>query len=143
MRNADSERKIFWRIYNEILAKNGIPFLISFKKQWAIVNKNTPAWNEPVIAMDFLVQKRLLRINLFLLDDVGLFNKLFAIKKDLEDKLGCKTEWIHGEKGKNTYRIKTELFLIPYDHDDYYRVIEESLPIVMKYIETFRLFIKC
>ena len=143
MRNADSERKIFWDMYNQILAKHGKPYIISSKKQWAIVNKNTANWNEPAIAMDFLVQKRLLRINLFLLDDVALFNKLSAIKHDLEDKLGCKSEWVHGEKGKDTYRIKTELGLVPYDHDDYYRVIEESLPIVINYINTFRPYINC
>ena len=143
MRNADSERKIFWEMYNQILAKHGKPYIISSKKQWAIVNKNTANWNEPAIAMDFLVQKRLLRINLFLLDDVALFNKLSAIKHDLEDKLGCKSEWVHGEKGKDTYRIKTELGLVPYDHDDYYRVIEESLPIVINYINTFRPYINC
>lgn len=143
MRNADSERKIFWEMYNQILAKHGKPYIISSKKQWAIVNKNTANWNEPAIAMDFLVQKRLLRINLFLLDDVALFNKLSAIKHDLEDKLGCKSAWVHGEKGKDTYRIKTELGLVPYDHDDYYRVIEESLPIVINYINTFRPYINC
>ena len=130
-------------MYNQILAKHGKPYIISSKKQWAIVNKNTANWNEPAIAMDFLVQKRLLRINLFLLDDVALFNKLSAIKHDLEDKLGCKSEWVHGEKGKDTYRIKTELGLVPYDHDDYYRVIEESLPIVINYINTFRPYINC
>lgn len=143
MSNAEYERKIFWDMYNEILMNNGEPFSISSKNHWAIVNKNSPAWNEPVIAMDFLVQKRVLRINAFLLNDEDLFNKLLSMKKDIEFALGFVPEWVHGEKGENTYRIKTELSFIPCDHEDYYRVIEKSLAIVMKYIEVFKPYIKC
>ena len=143
MSNAEFERKIFWDMYNEILINNGEPFSISSKKQWAIVNKNSPAWNEPVIAMDFLVQKKVLRINAFLLDDEYLFAKLLGMKEEIEEALGFAPEWVHGEKGENTYRIKTELRFTPNNHDDYYRVIEKSLPIVMKYVETFRPYIKC
>ena len=136
MSNAESERKFFWDMYNEILINNGEPFSISSKKQWAIVNKNSPAWNEPVIAMDFLVQKRILRINAFLLDDQCLFARLMGMKAKIEENLGFTPDWVHGEKGENTFRIKTELSFIPNNHDDYCRVIEESLPIVMKYVET-------
>ena len=143
MSNAEYERKIFWDMYNEVLIDHGEPFFISSKKQWAIINKNSPAWNEPVIAMDFLVQKRVLRINVFLLDDEHLFNKLAAMRKEIEETMGFTAEWVHGEKGENTYRIKTELDFIPNNHDDYYRVIEESLPIVVKYINTFKPYIKC
>lgn len=143
MSNADYERKVFWNMYNEILINNGEPFSISTKKQWAIVNKPSPAWNEPAIAMDFLVQKKILRINAFLLDDANLYFMLLGKKNEIEKQLGFQTVWCHGEKGENTYRIKIELGFIPNDHDDYYRVIEKSLPIVIKYINTFKPYIKC
>ena len=94
MSNAEFERKIFWDMYNEILINNGEPFSISSKKQWAIVNKNSPAWNEPVIAMDFLVQKKVLRINAFLLDDEYLFAKLLGMKEEIEETLGFAPEWV-------------------------------------------------
>ena len=85
----------------------------------------------------------MLRINAFLLDDEYLFAKLLEMKEEIEETLGFAPEWVHGEKGENTYRIKTELRFTPNNHDDYYRVIEKSLPIVMKYVETFRPYIKC
>ena len=143
MSNAEYERKVFWDMYNEILNNHGNPFFISAKKHWAIVNKDSAAWNEPVIAMDFLVQKRVLRINAFLLDDLNLFNHLLEIRKEIENSLGFTPEWVHGEKGKNTYRIKTELSFIPNSRDDYHRIIEKSLPIVAKYINVFKPYIKC
>lgn len=143
MSNAEYERKVFWNMYHEILINNGEPFRISQKKQWAIVNKNSPAYNNPAIAMDFLVQKKVLRINVFLLNDQELFFKLERMKGKIEDSLGFKPEWVPGEKGENTYRIKTELPFLPYNKDDYYRVIEESLPIVIKFIKTFSPYIKC
>ncbi len=160
--NAEQERAFFWNAFNEILAENGDPFTLSSKKQWAVVNRDNPNWTKPCLSMDFLIQKRILVINIFILDDIPLYNRLLANKAQIESDLGIappvsknlfavvnkqtnpnfKVQWVQGEKGSNTKRIKTELDFTPYDHSDYWRLIEKAIPIVMSYMRAFKRYIE-
>ena len=143
MTNAEFERKIFWGMYEKFLDKNGKPFYFTARENYAVINKKTPAFNKPIIAMDFLVQKKLLRINAFMQDDEELFQHLFKIKKEIEEKLGFEVKWVHGEKGQNTYRIMIELHFSLLSEDEYNILIQKSIPIVEKFIYTFRPYIEC
>ena len=143
MMYASDKQQLFWSTYQDILEKSGNPFFISYNKHWAAVNRPTAAWNEPVIMMDFLTSHKILRINAFLLNDVALYKYLIDHKSEIEKSLGFVPQWVHGDKGENTYRIKIEL---SYNHDSvdsYFCLIKKSLPIIMKFISTFKPYIKC
>lgn len=87
------------------------------------------------------MQQCLLRVNVYMQNDEELFKKLYDNKNEIEKSLGFAPIWAHGEKGKNTYRIKVELPLTAYDREDYQRVIEKSIPIVKNFLTAFRPYV--
>lgn len=144
--NAVKERKYFWAMYKEILNEQGNPFSFVSRNQYAIVNKKTTAWVEPCIAMDFLFKKSkmYLRVNVFIENDLRLYERLLKIRDKLdEDFLPIKPVWCDGESGENTRRIKIE---IPYKYrsnEEYRRIILESIHYVKLFIKNYKPYIDC
>ena len=143
MTNAKREREIFWTLFEEILTENGNPFSIAPKEQWAVINRNNSNWAKPCLLIDFLVRKRLIRINVFIYDDLSLYKRLETKKEEIKNALEFQVDWGIGLKGYNTKRIKMELDFILGNREDYRRVIQKALPIVMNFIEVFKRDINC
>jgi len=143
MTNTKRERKIFWTLFEEILAENGNPFSIAPQAQWAVINRNNSNCAKPCLLIDFLVRKRIIRINVYIDNDLSLYKRLEIKKEEIKNALGFQVEWAIGSKGENTRRIKMELGFILGSREDYRRVIKKVLPIVMNFIEVFKRDINC
>ena len=141
--NAPYERKIFWKKYNEYLTKNNNPFTISVGEQWAVVNRNTAAWGKPCITMDFKYREKCLVVNVFIYNDLKLYNLLLKNREYLDTGFEPKPVWCDGLKGENTKRIKIEIPFVDYNVDEYDEVIKKSIPYVLKFIEKYKPYIEC
>ena len=81
---AEEARKKFWNTLRESLKEKGEPFFFTENKQWAIINKPTSNFHEPCVAVDFLWRDEFLRINVYIENDIPLYNKLKMRKEEIE-----------------------------------------------------------
>ena len=143
MWDTEQERKYFWKRLNTAIEENGQPFAIKSRTHYATINQKSASSNL-CLSLDFLLTKGFLRIGIYIHDDSKTphFERLYARKEAIEQALGFHCLWTkRGEKNPNTRRIEVQLPFTAYDRDDYERLIEESLPIIMKYIEVFSYYI--
>lgn len=146
--DAAVERKRFWKIFEEILAENGNPFSIAYMKNgketsWANINKKN-ALNENALDLSFLVTKGMLRIDLYVRSGVDSFlgRKILMSKEEIEKMISVPIIWENGTRNGKTLRPSYYLNIRPQFSGDYTeeyrRVIEESLPIIMEFIAVAR-----
>lgn len=145
-KDLQSERAYFWDRYEDLLTENGNPFSICYTKgneytYWAVVNKKR-SMNDLCLSVDFLAQKRCLRINIYIRDDLYLWNKLCAQKTQINSELGMNTAWTTvGDKNPNTRRIQIALPVYPYERNTYDALIEQSIVIVDNWRKVFSKYI--
>ena len=142
MTNAEEQRKIFWELFEEVLIENGEPFKIAYRKgidntitSYAAVNKNQ-SFNNIGIDISFLLRKRKLRVDLYILlgETIPIGQKIWNNKEKINSMVSLPLMWERGEKNKETIRVSVYFDFIQDDIDDYRRVIEESLPTIMEFI---------
>lgn len=144
MTHAQEEQKIFWELYKDFLIQNGEPYTIAPEKQWAIINRETPAFYAPCIAMDFLIQKMILRVNVYIQNDLKLYERLLKIRDDLDSEFyPLKPIWCNGSNGNNTRRIKIEIPFYSCNKEEYMRIIKDSVQYVLKFIKAYKPYIDC
>ena len=135
MTNAEQERKIFWEMFENELNNQGNPFYIAHRNQYATINKRSST-SDNCISMDFLVQKRFLRVGVYMRDNIPAFEYLYGCKAKIENELGFKPTWVlKGASNPNTRRIEICFSFNPYNHSDYQRVIKKAIPYAIKFIE--------
>lgn len=146
---AEEARAKFWKTLRETLKEAGEPFFFTENKQWAIINKKTDNYHEPCVAVDFLWRYEFLRINVYIENDIPLYNKLKVRKDEIERELGFYCLWKENDlftysdgKGANTRRIEVD---IPFNNKmlDFKSLAIKAIPIVERYIEVFRGYIDC
>ena len=138
------EQNLFWNMLQRAIDENGNPFTFSPRKHYATVNRKSPSSNL-CLSFDFLMQKKFLRIGIYIADDSKTphFEELLARKDEIEQELGFSVMWTdRGAQNPNTRRIETQLPFIPYAHDDYVRLIDALLPVTVKYIEVFSKYLR-
>ena len=147
--NAEEARRKFWNTLRETVKEQGNTFLFTEEKQWAIINKDSSNYHEPCVALDFLWRDEILRINVYIENDVLLYNKLKARKNEIEKELGFECLWRENDssthsngKGANTRRIEID---IQFDKRmlDFKELSMKAIPIIERYIEVFRGYIDC
>ncbi len=129
-----TEQKKFWRIFDEKLIENGEPFSILYEKAgevtyWAVVNKKR-SFVDNALSIDFLVKAEKLRINIYVRNNLSLFEVFEKHKQEIETIVGTKLEWINGTTNPNTRRIA---YIIPVKtgyYSNYDEVIDKVLPVV-------------
>lgn len=146
---AEEARKKFWNTLRETLKEMGEPFFFTENRQWAIINKQTSNYHEPCVALDFLWRDEFLRINVYIENDIPLYNKLKTREEEIESELGFKCLWKEndrfthgGGRGENTRRIEKD---IRFDNEalNFKALAIEAIPIIERYVEVFRGFIDC
>lgn len=147
--NAEELRQKFWKTLNFTLEEKGNPFYFTEFRQWAVINRRC-AYNfhEPCIALDYLCKYKYLRINVYIENNLRLYNLFKTYKDNIESQLGFKCIWqentpdTNGErrkfKGANTRRIEIRLNFCPTLKE----LAEKAIPIIEKFIEVFRGYIK-
>lgn len=146
---AEEARKKFWNTLRSSLNDKGNSFFFTEKKQWAIINKKSSNYHEPCVAVDFLWRDETLRINVYIENDIPLYNKLKVRKEEIESELGFKCLWKENDtfthsngKGANTRRIE---FDIPFNNTrlDFKALALQAIPIIERYVEVFRGYVDC
>jgi len=137
MTNAENERKTFWKIFHDVLKETGNPFMFTENKYWACINSNDSNWHRTIIAMDFLVQKEIFRINLYINNDIELFDMLLSRKEEIEKLLGFEVKWVFSEKKGNARRIKLEQSFIKNNNIEYKKLIVKSISIINNFVKVF------
>ena len=142
--NAAAERKVFWELMEKKLNQLGNPFTI----KPSIANGQYRHWahiyNTADVSMstDFLVGKGILRIELYINNNLGLYQALKEHKANIEKWIGTSLIFTDGEKNPQVKWVKREWSLIPYDYNDYNRVLNEALPIMEKFVGILKGFVK-
>ena len=146
---AEQARAKFWETLRTTLKEQGDPFYFTEERQWAIINKDSSNYHEPCVAVDFLWRDEILRINVYIENDIPLYNKLKARREEIECGLGYKCLWKENNsftypdsKGANTRRIEVD---IPFNNTmlDFKALTIKAIPIIERYIEVFRGYIDC
>ena len=142
---AKEEQKRFWEMFDEALIQNGEPFYALHEMggkttHWAVINKNH-ALVDMALSIDFLVQKKIVRINIYMRDDIPLYNYLYSKRGEIEAKLGFSPSWNDNCQKPNTRRIEYIIPFVPGNLEDYDRVLDIALPIVEKFRTVFGAYI--
>ncbi len=144
--SAPEERKVFWRIFERKLEELGNPFDICYElngdiKYYGSINKFSPLVNLG-LTVDFLYRQEIIKINIYIRDDIELSNYLLFNKERIESELGFKPQWIlSGEKNPNTRRVINTFPVTIGESSDYERVIEKIIPYVIQYKKVFERYI--
>lgn len=134
--DAKSEQQKFWKIFDKKLIENGEPFSILHEKAgettyWAMVNKNNSLVDNG-ISLDFLVREKMLRINIYIRNDLQFFSFLEKHKQNIDAMVSVKLVWIKGERNANTRRIAYFKPIEIGNSKNYADTIDEVLPIIME-----------
>ncbi len=137
-----TEQKKFWKIFEAKLIENGEPFSIMHEKPsgepiyWGGINKREYAvMFMYCLSVDFLMQKKMIRVNITIRDDLNFFNDLERNKQDIESLVRVPLRWIKGEKNPNTRRIAFFKYIEIGDTENYAETIDEILPVIMDMIQ--------
>ena len=146
---AEEARRKFWSTLRVAVKEQGDLFFFTEEKQWAIINKESSNYHEPCVALDFLWRDEILRINVYIENNISLYKALKARREVIESALGFKCFWKEndsnthsGGKGANTRRIEVD---IPFNNKmlDFKALAKKAIPIIERYIEVFRGYIDC
>lgn len=149
---AEEARKKFWDALKEEVNKKGEPFYFTENKQWAIINQKSYSYHNPCVAVDFLWRKEILRINVYIENDLVLYETLKKHKDEIESALGFKCIWKENDfytnggkvkfNGENTRRIEVD---ITFDSNavDFKCLAQKAILIIQNYVEVFRGYIDC
>ena len=101
--SAPVERRLFWKEFEKKLSELGNPFDICYEvsgdvKYYASVNKTSPLVNLG-LTIDCLYRESKVKINIYIRDDVDLFEYIHSNKEKIEGELGFTPQWIYyGER---------------------------------------------
>ena len=143
---AQHEQKVFWHLFENKLFELGYPFNINYDmngeiKYYASVNKRKNLVHLG-LTIDFLCRDRIVKINIYIEDDVELFDLLYKNTEKIENDLGFKPQWIcSGVKNPNTRRVINTFPITIGNHLDYERVIQKIIPFIIQYKKVFEKYI--
>ena len=144
--SAPEERIIFWKIFEKMLSDMGNPFFICYgmngkTTHYASVNKYRSFVNLG-LTVDFLYRDEIVKINIYIQNNVELFNHLYMNREEIEQKLGFKPQWIYfGEKNPNTRRVISTFPVVVGNPLDYQCVVDKIIPYVIQYKKVFEKYI--
>lgn len=141
MTYTEEQRKIFWKLFDEILIENGEPFSIAYKKKngeitsYGQVNKLFATPNGTVIDLSFILRDGKFRVNFYIPErKTSLRDNFINNKEQIESMITKTLLWENGSQNENVLRPSVYFEFIKNDVDDYRRVIEESLPTIIEFI---------
>ena len=127
MTNAEMQQQKFWNLFEHELALQGNPFIIKHRKHYATINKRS-ADSAFCLGMDFLYKKGLIRVGIYMLDNVPAFEALYSHKDTIELELGFVPNWtMSGEKNSDLRRVEVLIAINPDDEDGYLQAIRLAI----------------
>ena len=74
MTNSEYMQQKFWTTMERKLTELDNPFFFSSRSHYAVINRKSAYASKPCVAIDFLVQIQIVRINVYIQNDVSLYN---------------------------------------------------------------------
>ena len=138
MSKTQSERVIFWTMFNELVVNRGKPFNIRkvSTDNWYNVAIGT---SEAHICINLVNKESSIVIELYINNNKELFDKLYGNKTEIESELGLSLDWQRLNNRKAS-RIKYLIYGLNFDnHENYSELMNE---IIDKVILMRKVFIK-
>lgn len=137
---SQGERIEFWTRFNEVLAERGKPF--NMRKpttdHWYDIAIGT---SDAHISLTLVNKDGCVGVELYISDNKDLFDKLYAQKDEIEQKLGLRPEWQRLD-GKKAARI---LWRIPGlnfdDHSNYDSLMNEMIDKAVLFSKVFKKYV--
>lgn len=127
MTNAAQQQQKFWDLFNKELQNQNNPFIIRHRKHYATVNKKSSD-SGFCLGLDFLYRKELVRVGIYLLDDISTFDFLHENKAEIEERLGFTPNWtIGGAKNPNVRRVDVLISIIADNEESYLNAIQLAI----------------
>lgn len=135
----NERQKRFYDTFSEALDQNGNPFIFKARAGYGTINKRS-ANSDLCLGFDFWVPRKGFRINIYIRNDsqTHYFDRLLRNREEIERELGFAPEWVdQGTHNPNTRRIQTCLYFYEHSVEEYEALLDEALPIIMKYLKVF------
>ena len=127
MTNAELQQQRFWDLFNKELEAQGSPFIIKHRKHYATINKRSSD-SGFCLGLDFLYKKELVRVGVYMLDDVPAFDYLYAHKEEIEEQLGFQPNWtMSGDKNPDLRRVEVLISISADNEDSYIQAIKLTI----------------
>lgn len=127
MTTATQQQQKFWDLFEKELENQNTPFIIRHRKHYATVNKRSSD-SGFCLGLDFLYRKELVRVGIYLLDDISAFDLLHENKEEIEERLGFTPNWtIGGEKNPDVRRVDVLISITADDEDSYLNAIRLAI----------------
>lgn len=142
MTNAEYAQQRFWDTMERKLEEKGYPFFFSSRTHYAVINRRSAYASKPCVAIDFLVQKQIVRINVYIQNDVSLYKYLKIQKEQLEAALGFKCLWNENCTKAHTRRIEY-LGNIRFNSNNinYDDLAEQTISVTEKFVKVFEKYL--
>lgn len=137
---SQAQRLEFWTKFNEVVTSRGKPFNLR--------KPNTDHWynvaigtSEAHIDITLVNKESFIGVELYILNNKDLFDKLFEEKEKIEKDLGLTLEWrrLNGSKASRImYKIKGLNFD---DHDNYNELMNKTIDLAVLMRDTFKKYI--
>ena len=139
MTNAEYTQQRFWHTMERKLEEKGYPFFFSSRTHYAVINRRSAYATKPCVAIDFLTRDQFVRINVYIHNDVSLYNYLKLKKEELESALGFKCLWNENcARASHTRRIEyLGNIRFNVNNIDYDNLAEQTIAITEKFVKVF------
>ena len=140
LNKSQSERLEFWNQFNDVLIERGKPFNVrkATTDHWYDVAIGT---SEAHIAIDLINKESMIIVELYIVDNKELYDKLLEKRSMIEEELGFSLDWFKLEN-RNASRIKTYIKGLNFDdHSNYNELINKSIDVAIKMRAVFKKYI--
>ena len=138
--NAQQAQDNFWSFFDDYLQKQGNPFTICHVKGGKNQNAGNINTDNPMaiktICCEFKYMEQVVLVQVYLKDNVRLYDYLYSKKNQLEEDLGFSLEWINrGKRSLNVRRMQRTFYIE--DFSSYASLIQEVFPYILSFIRVF------
>ncbi len=137
---SQGERIEFWTRFNEILVERGKPFNVrkATTDHWYDIAIGT---SDAHVSLTLVNKEGYVGIELYISDNKDLFNKLYAQKEEIENKLGLEPDWQRLD-GKKASRVLYRLSGLNFDdHSNYDSLMNEMIDKAVLFSNVFKKYV--
>ncbi len=140
MNKSQSQRIEFWNQFNDVVVERGKPFNTrrATTDHWYSIAIGT---SEAHIEITLVNKDSLIGVELYIIDNKELFDKLYNKKENIESELGLALDWRRLDNSKASrilYRIKGLNFD---DHSNYNELMNKTIDIAVLMKDTFKKYL--
>lgn len=126
---------------NKVVVEKGRPFNIRKATTDHLYNIAIGS-SEAHIAINLVNKDNFIAIEIYISNNKELYDKLYSYKDEIEEKLGLSLEWLRLDNKKASCILTYIGGLDFNNHDNYPKLINESIDIVIKMKNVFSAYIK-